>query len=1210
MLLLTVVALEASSPTGSAAVRVTPLDGARGQRGAGFERLEASSTGITFTNRLSAEDAAKNQILLNGSGVAAGDFDRDGWVDFFVASLQGGGRLYRNLGRWRFADVTAQAGLSLSDLILTGATFADVDGDGDLDLLVNSVGGGTRLLRNDGAGHFTADLAAGLVAARGATSMALADVDGDGDLDLYIANYRTNTIRSTGFSVFNVNGRRMVRPEDRDRLEYLPDGRILEHGEPDILYLNDGHGRFAPLSWTEGRFRDEAGKPLSAPPLDWSLSVAFRDLNGDGSPDLYVCGDFHSPDRVWLNDGHGTFQAAGPFTMRNSPTFSMSVDFADLDQNGAVDFFVADMLDPRREFRVVQSTGTMAIPGDFETLTSRPQLARNVLQLGRGDGTFAEAAYFAGLEALGWAWSVVFVDVDLDGLDDLLATTGQQFDTQDQDAQERIDAAGPYRVDQIPGKLLRYPSLDSPKRAFRNLGGLRFSDQAKAWGWDDEPGVWQGVCLADLDNDGDLDVVVNRLNGPVGIYRNLAVAPRLAVRLKGRAPNTRGIGARLELHGGPQPHQVQVMSAGGRYLSGDDDERVFATGTSSNGLSLEVFWPGGGRTQVLEVQPNQRYEVEEDQASKASGSPAVAAPPAAPTLFVDESARLGYRHFDAPFDDFARQPLLSRRHSQAGPGVGWIDLDGDGREDLFIASGKGGRPGIFLNAGQGTFRLVEPDPAPQDQIGVVGIVTGGLGPGAVQAWVACTAYEGEEPARSEIRGYDSTGASSTVIPLDGTSVGALAAADVDGDGDLDLFVGGSAVRGRYPEATASRLFERSGDRWQSSVSNTAALAGAGLVNGARWTDLDGDGYPELVLACEWGPVRVFRNQRGTLREATQELGLGKTTGWWTGVSSGDFDEDGRLDLVIGNWGLNSQYRPTPEHPVRLYYGDLSGQGQVDLVDASYDAELGGWAPDRDLRSLSRSLPWLRASFPTHRSYARATAEAVLIHSQSPPRIAEAAGLASLVLLNRGDHFQPVPLPTEAQLAPVFGIDVADFDLDGHLDLFLAQNFFAVSPAISRHDAGRGLVLLGNGQGGFRPLEGLQSGIRIYGEQRGSACGDYDLDGRPDLVVTQNCGETKLYRNTTPRSGMRIRLRGPRGNPHGIGAVLTVRSQEPLLAGVREIHSGSGYASQSAPLVCVPFATGSLTCDVRWPGGALSHHVLSPRPGVREIQLAAPERSHP
>ncbi|HXP60273.1 MAG TPA: VCBS repeat-containing protein, partial [Dongiaceae bacterium] len=477
---------------------------------AGFTLMDPRQTGIDFTNTLSDQNAAQNQIRLNGSGVALGDVDGDGWCDIFVCSLEGHVALYKNLGGWRFTNITAAAGLDFPGNFSTGATFADVDGNGTLDLLINGIGTGTRLFLNDGHGHFTEARDSGLAHEYGAMTCALADIDGDGALDLYVANYRTTTVRTTGFSMLSMGGHRMIRPQDRGHLELTPQGRVLEHGEPHLLYRNDGHGHFTPLSWTDGTFLDEEGHALREAPRDWGLTAAFRDLNRDGFPDLYVCNDFHSPDRIWLNDGHGHFRALPRLAIRHTPTFSMAVDFADVDRDGRDDILVSDMMSRdhgRRLMQIAAMEPYTILIGDF---ADRPQLDRTVLQWNRGDGTYAEVAAYAGLENSEWNWSVIFLDVDLDGFEDVLASTGHMFDTQDRDAQARIAANGPYPPSKVPQKLLMLPPLRQAKLAFRNRGDLTFSECGAAWGFD-QVGVAHGMALADLDNDGDLDLVVNNL---------------------------------------------------------------------------------------------------------------------------------------------------------------------------------------------------------------------------------------------------------------------------------------------------------------------------------------------------------------------------------------------------------------------------------------------------------------------------------------------------------------------------------------------------------------------------------------------------------------------------------------------------------------------------------------------------------------------------
>ena len=1143
----------------------------------GFTLMDPARTGLTFTNVLSDARAAENQIRLNGAGMAAGDVDGDGLADLYFCGLENANVLYRNLGNWRFEDVTVRAGVACADQYSTGAVFADVDGDNDLDLLVGSLGGGVRLFRNDGAGRFSEDPKAGLARRYCVTTLALADVDGDGDLDLYVCHYRTTTVRSTGLELLRVGGRRMLRPEDRDDYELLPNGRLLEHGEPDQLYLNNGRGRFTPVDWTGGAFRLTDGTPLTRPPRDWSLTAMFRDLDRDGAPDLYVCGDFHSPDRLWWNDGGGRFHEAAPLTLRHTSTFSMAVDFADVDRDGRDDFFVADMLGTEHARRLMQRAGSdpnLVVIGRFD---DRPQYDRSVLQWNRGDGTFAEIAAFAGVEANDWAWSVVFLDVDLDGYEDLLCNTGHAFDTQDVDADLRIAALGPMPRAKVPGKLLLYPRLPMARLAFRNRGNLTFEDASAAWGFNAR-GVSHGLTLADLDGDGDLDVIANNLNAPAAVYRLDTAAPRLTVRLRGRPPNTQGIGARLTLRG-PGPEQSQEVIAGGRYLSGADPLRVFAA-PGPGPWELEVRWRSGRWTRLTNLAANHLYEVAEPAAPPLPASPAPA-PPA--PWFEDLTERLGHQHPEPPFDDFAVQPLLPVRLSQGGPGVAWGDLDGDGWEDLVIGSGKGGPLAVFLNDGQGGFTVRPRGPgwaAAGDYTGLL-IRQGADGPAQILAGVA--SLEGPVPA-AVVAGRWAEPAVTALVPRGPASPGPLALADYDGDGELDLLVGGRTVPGRYPEPADSALLRGVGGRWEPDAANAGVLQGVGLVNGAVFSDVNSDGWPDLVLACEWGPVRLFLNRRGRFEDATAAWGLDRWTGRWTGVNTGDFDGDGRQDLVVGNWGWNDPARATPERPLRLYYGDFDDSGTWDILAAYHDPRTGREVPWQDLGTLSAALPFLRGRFPTYGAFGRATVSEVLGNAMRGARRVEAGYLASTLFLNRGDHFEARPLPAEAQWAPAFGIAVADFDGDGAEDVFLSQNFFAVAPDYTRYDAGRGLLLRGDGRGGLAPVPGQISGLKIYGEQRGCAVADFDHDGRPDLVVTQNGAATRLYRNRQARPGVRLRLVGPPGNPAGWGAVVRLGDGQRW-GPARELHGGAGYWSQDGAVVIPAYAGAATQVQVRWPGRA-------------------------
>jgi enediyne biosynthesis protein E4 len=1161
----------------------------------GFTLQPPSVTGISFTNRVSDERSLANRNLLSGAGVAAGDVDGDGLCDLYFCGLDPNNILYRNLGNWKFEDITAQAGVACAGQDSTAAAFVDIDGDGDLDLLVNSLGGGTRVFLNDGKGHFSeATAQSGVRTNTGSMSMALADVDGDGDLDLFVVNYRPTTIRdqaSAKFKVQNINGRPVIvsvdgrsttAPDLTNRFTLSPSGQIIEFGEISSFYLNDGRGRFTLVPFTDGTFLDEGGKALTEQPRDWGLSVRFYDFTGDGAPDIYVCNDLDPPDRIWVNDGTGKFRALPRLAVRHTSSFSMGIDFGDLNRDGHMDFVTVDMISREPRNRKLQIAGLAPVFSPIGEVDIRPQISQNTLQLNRGDNTFAEIAYYAGVEASEWSWHPVLLDVDLDGYEDILIPNGQLRDFQNADLGRVVESAVASRKASTSEVLMlfrQFPGLELPHILFRNNRDLTFEDVAKAWGFD-TVGIAQGMALADLDNDGDLDLIINNLNSVAGVYRNNSPAPRVAVRPRGKAPNTQGIGAKVQVLGGPVA-QSQEIVAGGRFLSSDEAMRVFAAGSATNRLTLEVTWRGGRRSVIPDARANCVYEIDEAGAE----APATTPPSPPSPFFEDVSTRLGHAHHEEFFDDFSRQLLMPNALSQLGPGVCWYDLNGDGFDDLIVGTGKGGHLAVFQNNGQGGFeRLVKP---PFDVI-VNRDLTAVLGlpveEGARGILVGSSNYEDGEQAGGMVRLYDPR----SNVPLDrfpgqASSTGPMSLADVDGDGDLDLFVGGRVLPGRYPEPASSFLFLNDHGQFKVDARNFERFANLGLVSGSVFSDLDGDGQPDLVLACEWGPVRVFHNEHGVFSEVTTPLGLARYAGWWNGVTTGDVDGDGRLDIIASNWGLNTRYRASAEHPRRIYYGDLLGNGAVIPVETLVDPFLSKEVPDRDLNILGMELPFVRDHFRTHQTYAEASLAEVLGDVLKQARTVEVNTLESMVFLNRGDHFETRPLPAAAQFSPAFAVVVADFDGDGREDVFLSQNFFDAQPFTMRNDAGRGLWLHGDGRGGFEALLGAQTGVAVYGEQRGAAVTDFDHDGRVDLVVSQNGTDTKLYHNVGARPGLRIRLQGPAGNPFAIGATLRLMQGEKL-GPAREIHAGSGYWSEDGAVQVLASEAPSDGVWVRWPGG--------------------------
>lgn len=1196
----------------------------------GFTLLSPEQTGVTFTNRLAQRRHLRNQILLNGSGVACGDVDGDGWCDLYFCGLDNPCALYRNLGGWRFEDITVRAGVALPDIDASGAALADLDGDGDLDLIVNSVGSGTFVFQNDGQAQFR--LWARLNPELGGTSLALGDLDGDGYLDLYVANYRVRALMDmpqTYFQFKDVGGRRVVarvngrpttEPDLTNRFIVTPGGGISELGQVDALYRNVGGTNFARVPFTGGAFLDETGQPLTSDPFDWGLTVMIRDLNDDGWPDIYVCNDFETPDRIWLNRGGWRFQALPTLALRKTALFAMSVDVADINRDGFDDLFVTDMLSRSHVHRLtVMADRNPPVPWPGQIAT-RPQYLLNVLSLNRGDGTYAEISQLAGVQASEWAWSTLFLDVDLDGWEDILICNGNEREGRNLDVADQLRRLRTERT-MTPDEILEarrlFPRYVTCNLAYRNRGDLTFEEVGAAWGFD-TPTISNGAALADLDNDGDLDLVVNNLNGPAGLYRNDTSAPRLAIQLRGRPPNTAGIGAKVWVRGGPVPQSQQIIGAG-RYLSCDQARRSFAAGHLTNCLTVEVLWPSGARSLLSNAQPNSIYELPEPLAQVSRPQPQLSPVPALKPLFQDVSALLSHAHHEEAFDDYERQPLLSRKLSQLGPGVAWADLDGDGWDDLVIASGKGGQLAAFRNDGQGGFspwrQAPFTQPVTRDQTTVLAWPRA---PGQTVLIVGSANYEDGLAIGSCARFYDlHRRRVEDVLPAAPSSPGPMALADLDGDSDLDLLVGGRVIPGKYPEPASCLVFRAVAERFELDAANTAQLKEVGLVSGAVFTDLDGDADPDLVLACEWGPLRVFRNQQGTLtpwdwpvalaanKQPTPgpkpSTNLSLLTGWWTGLNAGDFDEDGRLDLVAANWGQNTPYQWHRAHPLYLFAGDLDGNGTEDLIEAYYDPALAKIVPNRMLSFFVRGLPGLREQFPTYTAFAQASVQEICGAGFHRMRQLQATWLESTVFLNRGSFFEARPLPVEAQFAPAFAVCVADLDGDGHEDLVLSQNFFAVQPDTPRYDAGRGLLLRGNGQGGFAPVPGQQSGLAIYGEQRGAAVSDYDADGRVDLVVTQNGAETKLYRNVGARPGLRVRLQGPPGNPAAVGAVLRLMADGRAAGPAREIHAGAGYWSQdSAVQVLAVPPNRPVSLQVRWPDGRLTASSIPA--GAREVAI--------
>jgi hypothetical protein len=810
------------------------------------------------------------------------------------------------------------------------------------------------------------------------------------------------------------------------------------------------------------------------------------------------------------------------------------------------------------------------------------------------------------------------MDVDLDGYEDLLVANGHGRDMQDADIAYRVRGAQGTDMTWKEAKSL-YPHLDLENRAFRNRGGFDFEEAGERWGFSVEGDVSHGLAAGDLDGDGDQDVVVNRLNSPVLILRNDAPAPRVAVRLDGRPPNTRGLGARVRLTGGGLPDQEKEMTAGGLYLSSSAPHLTFAAGVDPSApLALEVVWPDGEVSRIEGIEPDRLYEISQPSSPPADEGPAADEEPAADegpregaadgdeeaserTLFVDVSHHLDHIHPETPFDDYRRQGLLPFRPGRLGPGVSWVDVDGDDDPDLVVPPGRGGRLGYLRNEG-GDFRTVtvEETPGRYDRTTALPAPTGS---GFLVGQATYEASDPEDARRlpTALRVGARPGVVDSVLPVHLHSAGPLSLADVDGDGDLDLFVGGRLIPTLYPVAATSRLFRNEGGRFVRDEANREVLEDLGLVSASVFTDLDGDGDPDLLLAVEWDSPRVLINEGGRFRDATDEWGLAELTGRWNGVATGDLNGDGRPDAVLTSWGRNLQHRPEDGRPLLLYHGDLNNDGQYDVLLAQESSEGSTVYPLERYERIQQAMPSLARRFDGFDAYAEATMEDLLAAGGAGEgfRRRSAATYRHHVLINVGGRFRASPLPVRAQETAAFGAVVADFDGDGHDDVFLSQNFFSTEPFTPRLDAGVGLWLRGDGTGELDPVPAVRSGLYVWGDGRGAAAADYDGDGRIDLAVGQNGGETRLFRNVGASPGLRVRLRGPETNPLAVGAAVRAvyaDGRGPL----REVQAGSGYWSTDGTVQVLGLGGELRGVWVRWPSGETDFVPLEP--DRREVTL--------
>lgn len=1076
-----------------------------------FTELSPERTGVVTVNdyadpRMWGDRYREFALGGFGTGVAIGDYDADGRPDLFVVSKTEPCRLFRNLGDFRFEDVTEAAGLLGSsegwvsqvkgwvgfddeeegnpvEAWKQGATFADVNNDGHLDLYVCRFGRPNWLFMNQGDGTFVEEAEARGLGVVDASGMgAFCDYDRDGWLDVFI---QTNMYAA----------------------------RKASTGQMDYLFHNRGDGTFEDVSSRLG---------VSDPTL--AHSATWWDFDHDDWPDLYLGNDFGGPDALCRNNRDGTFTDVIHEVLPMMPYSSMGSDLGDVNNDGLIDYLIADMAvtSHERDQRGMATSRDLS-HADADDPDLAPQVPRNALYLNTDTGRMLEGAYMAGIAATDWTWSPRLEDLDNDGRLDLFVTNGMSREYQNLDLRKRLIRA------ESPTQRIRLmresPVLNEENLAFRNLGDLQFAPVGREWGLD-HTGVSFGTAFGDLDGDGDLDLVFSNYLAGVTVMRNDTLSGnRVIIGLVGEKSNRYGVGATVELESA-SGQQVRSLVLARGYLSSSEPVCHFGLGEDTRISRLTVRWPSGHRQIFTDLPVNRRFTVAEPgEPVRAQDDSAVADA----GLFEKVSEFLGLRLSTAerPLSDIGEQPLMPFRFDRRGPWVAVDDLDGDGRDDLIISATSAESARICYSSKNGRYEVVEApwwdadaavDEGPlvifdANDDGRSDILVTRMGS---RLPVGSPVYQPvlylqNDKGRLEV-------APDGVLPPLSISVGAVVTADFDRDGRKDLFIGGRIQPGAYPTAPQSALLLNRVDGFVDETEGFApGLSRVGMVSAALASDVDGDGWTDLILALDWGGVRYWRNRSGKgFEDVSQAAGLEEAgTGWWSALVSADFNGDGRLDYAAGNVGLNTVYSAHPGRSAQIFYGDFDRSSDKLLIEA-YEED-GRLVPRRTLKILSREMPVLRERFSSNDDYARASlVEVVGEEGLRSAEHFEAGEFCSGVFLSQSDGtYRFAPFPRVAQIAPITGMVAGDFDNDGHADIVAVQNCYAPIDSVGRFSGGLSQLLLGDGHGGFRAVAPRESGLIVPGDARAVALLGREGDASPDLFVSRNNSSTLVFRRTGP-----------------------------------------------------------------------------------------------
>ena len=1130
-----------------------------------FELKSSDQTGIDFNNEIIESDSFNiltDEYIFNGGGVSVADFDQNGLPDLFFAGNQVSNRLYLNKGGFKFTDISEAAGVTASDKWCTGSVIVDINTDGLPDIYVASAmkkrpGERNNLLfvnqGKDSSGNVTfKEMASQYGIADSGNSMgaAFVDYDLDGDLDLYVLNNEQLTAKPTNF-----------RPK-------VTDGSAVNN---DSFYKNNGDGTFTNVTL-------EAGITFEG----FGLGLLIADVNNDGWPDIHVSNDYITNDILYINNQDGTFSNQTKENLRHQSQFSMGADIADFNNDGLPDLITIDMLG-EDNYRKKTTIGKNVYQTylNNEQFGYEYQYVRNMVHLNNGPGIpFSEIGLMTGVYQTDWSWAPLFGDVDNDGKRDLLITNGFPRDITDKDfANYRADVGNIASTRQLLDSI---PIVKIPNYAYRNAGNLAFEDAGEVWGLN-KPSFSNGAVLVDLDGDGDLDYVVNNINDPAFVFENKlnespAVPNYIRIKLKGPASNPQGLSAKVILKPTPENLLYQEMQVGRGYMSSLEEVLHFGLDSIKMVGEIRVIWPDGKESSLQNVEANQVIEV--DYATSKAGENAFAIVDLKETqkLFDDVTEELGinFLHQEVDKIDFNVQRTLPHKLTQFGPPLAVGDLDGNGTEDLIIGSASGFAPVWYSQQEDGKFIEKELLPGENTIFEETGILLFDLdNDGDLDLYLVSGSSEFlPESAEYLDRIYLNDGKGAFTLDKNFSLVKAngsvVRGADYDGDGYLDLFVGGRSPIGKFPLPENSFLLRNFKGQLTDVTDQVAPeLRKSGMVTDAIWTDVDGDGKVDLVVVGELMEISIFKNT-GEKFERLKETGLENYLGWWNSIASADFDQDGDTDFVIGNLGANNAHRPSVERPVKIYAKDFDNNGSVDPVTFAFykDREGGTFNsfPSHFWDDLIGQSPMFRRKFDRYKYFALST-ESSFFTEEEKKEVLVLTGnydrTAWVENLGNG-KFQLHELPVMAQIAPVNGLVTDDINGDGFTDILMVGNDYGNEIFIGRLDALVGLLLLGDGQGGFEAVNPRNSGFVVPGDAK-ALVKLSPATGAPLYFASQNRGKLLAFKSTYEEA---------KTLSFGQNAMALILEFDNGKRQRFELSQGGGFGSQSSREMILPKGTKS------------------------------------